>query len=172
MPCMAKIVKSKEKTPYGANCMRVVTNFKITLFNLSKLCLNGSAKSPAPFKAIPNSRAKTIIWSIFPSAIAATGLVGKILTITSLKLGAVWGENSWGRAILRFVPGSINKAQNRASEIATAVVNKYKEIVLKEILLSWEVEAIEQTPQINETKTNGTTANLKEAINILPISIS
>jgi|TARA_B110000014_G_C20126854_1_gene601318 hypothetical protein len=70
----------------------------------------------------------------------------------------------------RFKPGPINKAKIKAKLIAIAVVNKYKENVLKEILLNCEFDEIEATPQTNEIKTSGTTASLKEAINTLPIT--
>ena len=60
----------------------------MTLLIVSKDVFNASPEEPRLFNAIPNSRENTIICSIFPSAIAATGFVGKILIRTSFKEGA------------------------------------------------------------------------------------
>ena len=68
--------------------------------------------------------AKQIIWSILPSAIAAIGLVGKILTITCFSEGGSVGVKACGRARLAPRPGSISRAKNKAREIAIAVVTR------------------------------------------------
>ena len=66
---------------------------------------------------------------MLPSAIAAIGLVGKILTITCLREGGSVATKACGRAKLAPKPGSTSKAKNKAREIAIAVVTRYKDKV-------------------------------------------
>tara|TARA_Y100000994_G_C15333170_1_gene293202 strand:+ start:211 stop:534 length:324 start_codon:yes stop_codon:yes gene_type:complete len=107
-----------------------------------------------------------MIWSIFPSAIAATGLVGKILISTSFKEGAAVDSNAVGKARSIPIPGLNIKANVNATDIAIAVVKRYKDKVLRLIVPILEVEEIETTPQTREKKTKGTITNLNEAMKI------
>lgn len=170
IPWIAKSEVNKQKTPIGAKLIKIKTIFIITfviLFIISKRLLLISLVN---LSAIPKNIEKTIIWSILPSAIAWTGLVGKISIITDFKFGASGALNSDDVTRSNPKPGEKNIAIKSPREIARAVVNKYKDSVLraiKEIFLSLSNEA---TPVDNEKKTSGTTINLREDINIDPIT--
>ena len=118
--------------------------------------------------AIPNKRAKTMICNIFPSAMAATGLVGKIPITTSLKLGVSLGEYSVVVANEPDSPGLTIKASDSASEIAMAVVIKYKPRVLPPSRPIAAPSARFEAPQTSDTNTRGTTINLSEATKSVP----
>ena len=74
--------------------------------------------------AIPKNIENTIIWSIFPSAIACIGFVGKISISTDFKLGASGAINC--EFVIKFNPdpGERKIAIKSPREIASAVVNK------------------------------------------------
>ena len=146
--------------------MSILTRLRITLFITSKEFFKELPASPKLLRAIPNKIEKTIICSIFPSAIAAIGFVGNISINTCLSDGASAASNAVGKARSIPTPGLNIKAKVRATEIAIAVVKRYKESVFKLIVPSLEEEDIETTPQTKEKNTKGTITNLREAMNI------
>ena len=85
--------------------MSILTKLKMTSFINSKAFFKGSPADPRLFKAIPNKSEKTIICSIFPSAMAAMGFVGKILIKTSFMDGASVEAKVVGKARSIPIPG-------------------------------------------------------------------
>ena len=146
--------------------MSILTRLKITLFISSKEFLRESPADPKLLSAIPNKRENTMICSIFPSAIAAIGLVGKILISTSFKEGAAVDSNAVGKARSIPIPGLNIKAKVSATDIAIAVVKRYKDRVFRLIVPILEVDEIDTPPQTREKKTKGTITSLNEAIKI------
>lgn len=159
----------KQKTPIGAKLIRIKTIFIMTLVILSIISKSLLFSFLISLKAIPKNIEKTIIWSIWPSAIAWIGFVGKIFIITDFKSGASGALNWVIVARSKPDPGEKIIATNKPTEIANAVVNKYRDIVLNAIKDNFLSLSNEATPVDREKKTSGTTINFKEAIKIDPI---
>ena len=80
-------------------------DFIITKALLKKMIKKSDNAQAIIIRTIPNNKEKTIICNILPSAIAAIGFVGKILTKTSFKEGASVDSNAVGRARSIPIPG-------------------------------------------------------------------
>tara|TARA_B100000678_G_scaffold2647_2_gene2300 strand:- start:2699 stop:2968 length:270 start_codon:yes stop_codon:yes gene_type:complete len=89
-----------------------------------------------------------------------------MLINTSFKEGADADSNEVGSAKSIPTPGLNNKAKANATDIAIAVVKRYKDKVLILIDPSLEVDDMDTTPHTSEKKTRGTITNLRDAINI------
>ena len=86
-PIVAKSLVNSANTPYGASSIKMPTIFMtITSMSRNQLAIRSPA-SPDRVRAKPTSSANTITCSIWPSAIALKGLLGKILTSVSVSGG-------------------------------------------------------------------------------------
>jgi hypothetical protein len=96
------------------------------------------------------------------------GLLGNILIIVCLRGGASLATNSVAIARSMPWPGLTNTAVKIANAIAIAVVAIYKITVLLATAPMRELLPSDETPQIRETKTKGTTNNFNKRTNICP----
>ena len=148
--------------------MSIMTSCIMTSFQRSKLAFNARPASPARVNATPSNSAKTIICSMLPSAMAATGLLGKISNTTCVNGGASFAWNVIPSAILMPSPGLMIFATVNASVIAIAVVIKYSATVFSPIRPILFPPAKLLAPHTKDTKTRGTTSSFSVLIKICP----
>ena len=165
-PTSANNLASRQKIPKGAINISIITIFIITAFKSLKKLIILCPCSPAFVTAKPNKRANTIICKVAPLAMDSTGLLGNILISVCLRGGASLATNSEASARSIPTPGWTITAVNIAKLIAMAVVTRYKTTVFNATAPILELLPNEETPQIRDTKTRGTTSSFRERTNI------
>ena len=109
-----------------------------------------------------------MICSMFPSAIAATGLDGNKSMNTWDSGGAGFAAKFTSVSRLKPAPGATIVAAISASEIAIAVVVRYSARVFAPTLPSLVMSSRAAVPNTSDTNTSGTTSNLRLARKIDP----
>ncbi len=168
-PMVAKSSAIRQKTPMGASLISSVISFINASFRSSNMPASRLPACPDRLKARPRSRAKRMICSILPSAIAPTGLVGMMETSVSLMLVGSAGWKSVSReSIARPAPGCTTSASISAMEMARAVVNRYRATDLPATRPMLPVPDRLAAPHTSETNTKGTTMSCRLRMNICP----
>ena len=144
------------------------TIFIMTSLATSSALISPLARLPTSSRLIPTRIAKKMIESISPSAIAAIGLSGTMLTSTSdsagasapSKLALVSASIPW--------PMPMTPAMASALAIASAVVIMYSANAFVPMRPSRRTSPMPHTPLISENSTSGTTSIFSALTNRLP----